>query len=187
MQKFNTREEYEKWKKERLEATRDEQHKRINEDQLESAQVEPSAQFVKNPEISSPSPPQNSVIYNVIEKEINPMTMSENLGVGTQVGCGSAILCFIAGGIITLIPVIGWFLGPIIIFSGCIAPFVGIGSAVKDSVTDKPTLYKGISGPCPYCKGSNTVEVKNFTEVIGVDCPICKKRFVVRDKEFHSV
>jgi len=113
--------------------------------------------------------------FRVVEKVIGPDSVES--------GCGAAILAFIIGGLVSLIPVVGWILGPFIIFAGAIIPFKNFWDGIKGETR----TMQFIEGPCPYCTGEVSVHVDNFDEVIGRDCPICKKRFVVREKQFWAV
>jgi len=54
--------------------------------------------------------------------------------------------------------------------AGAVAFLLGQANAPK---TD-------LLGPCPYCNGS----VRALGHVPGFDCPCCKKRILVRDRQF---
>ena len=98
-------------------------------------------------------------------------------------GCGGAVVLFIIGGFATLIPVVGVILGPAIIILGFILPFAGAWEGVKGET--KTMLF--IEGPCPYCKGDISVLFERADNVFAKTCPICRKRFVVREKQFWNI
>ena len=62
-----------------------------------------------------------------------------------------------------MIPVVGVFLGPVFLGLGFFVPFFGLGAGVKDSLS-APKKYLAIEGPCPYCRGNNSVKMTNFDD-----------------------
>lgn len=101
-------------------------------------------------------------------------------------GCASAIICLVFGALLCFIPLIGWILGPIVIFMGVLSPIGGFLHGVKDSFSEPTTFYL-IQGACPYCSGRNTTRIEDLYSIVGIDCQICKKRIVVREGGFWKV
>jgi DNA-directed RNA polymerase subunit RPC12/RpoP len=107
--------------------------------------------------------------------QINQTETKSAKGSGFSAGClggGAAGGCFIGVGVLLCFTGIGAIVGVPIILMGLLAPFlgslIGLGS---------------IKGPCPYCGSSVTSTIGQ----VGVDCPACKKRIVIKDKKFFQV
>jgi Zinc-ribbon containing domain len=92
---------------------------------------------------------------------------------GASYGClaGSAMYgCLAFIGIILTLTGIGAIIGIPLIIIGILMFFIG------------PLLGLGtLKGECPWCGNLVTVMGK------GQDCPICKKRIVVKDKKFIKI
>jgi len=58
---------------------------------------------------------------------------------------------------------------------------IGFGFAFMEHKQPSPPVLKG---QCPYC--DTAIEVPDQAAG-GADCPVCKKRIVVRDQKFHQV
>ena len=147
----------------------------------------------KKPNLIIEEPVMPNSSENIQQKQNYSSTCSvtqhkENESFAVNVGGGIAmgIMCLVFGGIVCVIPIIGWILGPIIIFTGVISPLAGIFNGAKDSL-GAPRMYYLIQGPCPYCSGSNATRSNDLNTVAGIDCPICKKRIVVRNGDFWKV
>jgi hypothetical protein len=86
-----------------------------------------------------------------------------------------------------LVPFIGVFMAFALILSGIAAPFVsGIMGAEQGAGKGSKRL---ICGKCPSCAGRLcvTVAVDDLEKYVGVDCPLCKKRFLTKGKVFLRV
>jgi DNA-directed RNA polymerase subunit RPC12/RpoP len=88
---------------------------------------------------------------------------------------------------VSCIPIVGILVGfPCILFA-LLTPFVSCISGLKQGAGkgDKLVIY----GKCPYCTGrlSVTVAVDSIERYVGVDCPLCRKRFLTKGKAFLRV
>lgn len=99
-------------------------------------------------------------------------------------GCGLACGLFVLGCLLMLIPVIGWIAGPLM-WIAAFTPFFAVGSAVKGKITGEKISYSTLTGNCPYC--NTAITVRNDAYEFGINCHICKKRFIARDKQFFPV
>ena len=115
-----------------------------------------------------------------------PRKLGEEVGDGFSAGCMTSILCLVVGGLVSLIPVIGWIVGPFIILGAFAAPFLG-GYAGFQEKKKGAIVSRTINGPCPYCGAGLEVSLESFDGIVGVDCAVCRKRIVVKDKIFHAV
>lgn len=96
---------------------------------------------------------------------------AEGVGVGLFAGAGSAG-CLITLGALLCLTGIGAIIGIPIILGGILALFVG------------PLMGLGnVKGKCPYCGHL----VSTMTKQTGVTCPSCKKRIVVKNKQFFRI
>ncbi len=93
-------------------------------------------------------------------KFLDPMTsLFMNIGIGL-VGFSLGfwlLFCF-------------WPLGILVMIVGIAYPIYGMAVG-------------SLRGPCPYCEHTVTVAANE----LGMKCPACKKRFVVRKRRFHRV
>jgi uncharacterized Zn finger protein (UPF0148 family) len=108
-------------------------------------------------------------------------------GAGFLYGLTVAFFGICIGVFIMMIPIIGWVLGPIIILGSLAFPFMSGAFGMKAGIS-----YSGgitLRKPCPYCGGVVAVNLKvsDSGKVFGMDCPVCKKRFVVKGQSFHAV
>jgi DNA-directed RNA polymerase subunit RPC12/RpoP len=85
-------------------------------------------------------------------------------------GCMGAV--FVIVGVLLCFTVIGAIIGiPLIL--------IGVGSPIMGSLVG----LGSIKGPCPWCGGVVVTPLRSH----GVDCPSCKKRVVVRGKQFVAL
>jgi hypothetical protein len=107
---------------------------------------------------------------------------------GLALGLWAGIVIFSIGvAFLLFIPLIGWIIGPLLMMGAFAAPFMlGTCGIVSGVGTTGNTVLKG---KCPYCTGliDVTVLATQKGQVLGVDCPICKKRFVVKGQTFCAV
>jgi DNA-directed RNA polymerase subunit RPC12/RpoP len=86
---------------------------------------------------------------------------------------GMFFMLGIAGALLSLIPIFGWILGPILLFAAIIAPF--------------PVLFgdslKALVGKCPYCHKAVEVSPDKKT----TECTHCKGEIVVKNERFYAV
>ena len=108
------------------------------------------------------APPIDST---VTRKEAAPFLQRAGMGI---VG---AIVCFILGAGMLIIPIIGWILGPIMMIGS-----IGI---FGNSFSAQPTY----TGKCPYC--GRTVLAGNPEDVR--KCISCKNRFVHRAGQLWKI
>lgn len=85
-------------------------------------------------------------------------------------GCMGVVLVIV--GVLLCCTVIGAIIGIPLILVGIGSPLIGMGTGLAD-----------IIGKCPYCG----TEVRANKLNKGKTCPACKKRFVVRNKQFIPV
>ncbi len=83
------------------------------------------------------------------------------------------VVSIIIGVLVCCIPIIGWILGPIIILSALITPFIGLGLGAAWGKASRQ-----VSGFCPYCGGTVT-EIVQKNNISGIDCTVCKNRIIV--------
>ncbi len=94
---------------------------------------------------------------------------------GMATGClaGWAVAgCLIPLGIILCFTGIGAIIGVPLIIGGILVPFLG-------SVMGLGT----VKGECPWCETAVTSPLASK----GFDCPVCKKRIVIREKNFVKI
>lgn len=127
-------------------------------------------------------------------KKAQQKAFEEKIGSGIKVGAKGAGLgvivgfcIFSVGLVICIIPVIGWIFGPLLMVSAFVAPFMFGAAGIKGGIDMAGSTI--LKGACPYCSGAINVTVlaKSRGNVVGVDCPICKKRFVVKGQTFSPV
>lgn len=123
------------------------------------------------------------------KKEINEKVKSgmkvgaKGLKYGLLVGFGM----FSVGLVVCVIPVIGWVVGPLLMLGGLFSPFMFGAFGIKGGIDMAGSSV--LQGACPYCTGrvDVTVLATQKGQIVGVDCPICKKRFVVKGQSFCAV
>lgn len=108
-------------------------------------------------------------------------------GAGFLSGAVMALLGICVGIGLMMIPVVGWVIGPLVILGSLFFPIMTGAFGIKAGI-----VYSGgttLKGPCPYCGGLVDVITKKNDKgkVLGVDCPICRKRFVVKQQSFYPV
>lgn len=81
-------------------------------------------------------------------------------------------VCGLLGGLIfLLIPLLGWIIGAIVIFTSF--------GMITNGISGTGTL----KGECPYCEAfASEIATKQ-----GFNCSACKKRVVIRDMRFYRV
>jgi DNA-directed RNA polymerase subunit RPC12/RpoP len=80
--------------------------------------------------------------------------------------------CLIVAGGLLCLTGIGAIIGIPMILGGLLAPFLG------------PVLrLTHIKGKCPYCETNVTAQ----STALGVTCPACNKRIVIRQKRFYRI
>jgi DNA-directed RNA polymerase subunit RPC12/RpoP len=95
----------------------------------------------------------------------------EGLATGCLAGAMTSGCLIVAGGLLCLTG-IGAIIGIPMILGGLLAPFLG------------PVLgLTNIKGKCPYCETNVTAQ----SRALGVTCPACKKRIVIREKRFYGI
>ncbi|WP_185244035.1 hypothetical protein [Citrifermentans bremense] len=106
---------------------------------------------------------------------------------GMKLGALFGIGFFSVGLVVCLIPVIGWVLGPFLMVTGIAAPFFVGAFGVKGGVDSAGSTI--LRGPCPYCTGlvDVTILASQKNKVVGTDCPVCRKRFVIKGTTFYAV
>lgn len=86
----------------------------------------------------------------------------------------------------------GSMVGFVLIVVGALLCLTGIGAIVGIPLIVVGFLVPAITsllglgalkGVCPWCGG----DVVSPTVALGVDCPSCKKRIVIRDKKFVAI
>lgn len=85
------------------------------------------------------------------------------------------------------IPFVGAIMAFFLILSGIAAPFVsGIMGAEQGAGKGSKRV---IHGKCPYCSGrlGITVAADDLDKYVGLDCPLCRKRFLTKGKAFLQV
>lgn len=121
----------------------------------------------------------------IIQEEMDSIV--EGGAQGFKEGILGGGLFFIVGLAISCTPIVGALIGlPFILFA-LMAPFLfgilglklGAGKGSK----------RVIRGKCPYCSGklSVTVAADCLGRFVGVDCPLCRQRFLTRNKVFLRV
>jgi hypothetical protein len=106
---------------------------------------------------------------------------------GMKFGLVPGMVTFSFGLVICLIPVIGWVIGPLLMLAGIATPFFVGAFGIKGGVDSAGSTL--LRGPCPNCTGlvDVTILASQSNKVVGTDCPICKKRFVVKGTTFYPV
>ncbi len=87
---------------------------------------------------------------------------------GTTLGFGCGVMLFVVGLLISLTG-IGVIIGVPLMLAGILTPIFGLLMGLAK-----------IKGPCPYC---GTLVYASSSDP-GVTCPGCKKRIVIRQKQF---
>lgn len=82
----------------------------------------------------------------------------------------------IFGGFLLLIPIVGWILGPIVFFFGCI--FIPVGM-----IKGEENLIAKRVGICPYCEGGLETQMSTT----GLNCNHCKQRVLVKNGSFTGL
>lgn len=106
---------------------------------------------------------------------------------GFKVGLLFGLGFFSVGFVICAIPVVGWIVGPLLMLCGVLAPFMISAFGIKGGIDMAGSTV--LQGQCPYCTGliNVTFVAGDREKVVGVDCPICRKRFVVKGQSFSPV
>lgn len=79
---------------------------------------------------------------------------------------------------------IGAIIGIPLLFFVAIGAMTIIGGGSLGILSSVAGNRRTLKAPCPYCGHS---EITMNTETLGVDCPACQKRIVIRDKAFMRV
>jgi hypothetical protein len=95
----------------------------------------------------------------------------EGFATGCLVGSGASGCLIVAGGLLCLTGM-GAIIGIPLILAGLLTPFLGPVLALTT-----------IKGPCPYCETSVTAQ----SRAVGVTCPACQKRIIIREKRFYRI
>ena len=107
------------------------------------------------------------------DQKFNETTSAKGEGVAT--GCAAGAMtsgCLIVAGGLLCLTGIGAIIGIPMILAGLLAPFLG------------PVIgLTNIRGKCPYCE----ISVKALSRDVGVTCPACKKRIVIRQRRFYKI
>jgi hypothetical protein len=122
----------------------------------------------------------------VFNEKVESTVQGAATGVGIGIAVGIAIFS-VGFFVLMFIPFIGWVVGPIFMLGGLVAPFMCGALGMKDGINKAGST--ALHGKCPYCAGQINVTVlaTQKGQVLGVDCPICKKRFVVKGQSFCAV
>jgi ribosomal protein S27AE len=98
---------------------------------------------------------------------------------------GFPLVGLLIGGILLLIPIIGWIASPIVIFTGFTgAPYFALRSLFIKWGWMKPKIndYK-LEGKCPYCDNNLSVNLPSEKTT----CGFCKERVLIKAEKFYTI
>jgi DNA-directed RNA polymerase subunit RPC12/RpoP len=136
---------------------------------------------------------KETAMQNVIRQEQQRIMQEEmdsivnGAGKGFKKGAFSGGMLLLMGLAVMWIPIIGMFMAFTLILSAMASPFVsGIMGAEQGAGKGRKRL---IYGKCPYCSGRLcvTVAADSLEKYVGLDCPLCRKRFLAKGKVFLRV
>jgi DNA-directed RNA polymerase subunit RPC12/RpoP len=104
-----------------------------------------------------------------------PTEAQDEKGFGVATGALGGLVgsgCLVIVGILLTLTGIGALIGIPLILLGLAMPFVGGALGLS-----------AIKGPCPYCGHA----IHTDSTKLGLDCPACKQRIVIKDKKFYRI
>lgn len=114
----------------------------------------------------------SQVDKRVTQTRIKKKTILERIGLSVFSVIGSLFL----GLFLLIIPILGWLLGPVVII-------VGVLVIPHAMISGDPNYVNNLIGECPHCRK----EVKTSMSSNSFDCSHCKKRIIVRDRQFYNL